>query len=308
MTENCEARAIFIAGPTAAGKSAAALALAEAGGCEIINADALQVYADLQILSARPSASDLRAARHHLYGVVDGAERFSAGRWARLAAAKIAEVVARGATPIVVGGTGLYFKALEEGLSPIPEIGDEVRQAARRRMAEVGLAAFREEVRRADPGMARVGRADTQRLLRAWEVLAGTGRSLSSWQSEPRVPAARPAAKVVIEPDRAALYAACDLRFDRMLAAGALEEARRLLERDLDPSLPVMSAVGVAELVAHLRGERGMSEAVDLARQNTRRLAKRQLTWFRNQAADWPRARDAKAAAEHLEDAALFRT
>lgn len=301
MTDGVNERVVFIAGPTASGKSAAALALAERIGGEIVNADAIQVYKDLEILSARPGPAELERAPHHLFGFLDGAERCSAGMWARAAGKAIAGVHERGRAAIVVGGTGLYFRALEEGLSPIPEAPEEVREAARRRLDELGPEVFRAEVIARDAAMARLAANDTQRLLRAWEVLEASGLPLSHFQAAPRQPMIESVtARIVVEPERAALYAACENRFDIMLEKGGLEEARRLAVRGLSPDLPVMKALGAAELIAHIEGVLSLEEAADLAKRNTRRFAKRQLTWFRHQAADWLRAADAAAAIEAL--------
>jgi tRNA dimethylallyltransferase len=295
------ARIVFIAGPTGAGKSDAAIAYAERAGGEIVNADAIQVYRDLDILSARPGTQALTRVPHHLYGYLDGAVRCSAGRWARDAASFIAAAAERGRIAVVVGGTGLYFRALEEGLSPIPEVSAAVRAAARRRFEEIGREAFREDVVARDPEMAHLRASDSQRLLRAWEVHEATGQPLSAWQALPRRPLiAKPGARIVIEPERGELYRALDARFDSMLARGALGEAKRLMGRGLDPDLPVMKAVGAAELMAHLRGEIEVEAAATLAKRNTRRFAKRQLTWFRRQAASWPRFEDWRAAAAVL--------
>ncbi len=288
--------AVFIAGPTAGGKSALALALAHEIGGEIVNADAIQVYADLRILSARPAPEEEARAPHHLFGVLDGATRCSAGRWARLAEAAIAGIGARGRLAVVVGGTGLYFRALETGLSQIPEIPQEIREEARARRAALGREGFAAEVIAQDPAMARLAVADTQRLLRAWEVFRATGERLSDLQTAPgRAAVPAPRARLVLAPDREALYARCDARFDAMLEAGGLDEARALMARRLDPALPVMKALGAAELIAHLSGRMAFDEAVDLGKRNTRRFAKRQMTWFRNQTRDWPRAPDAQA-------------
>lgn len=299
MTDGIGARAVFIAGPTASGKSAAALDVAERTGAEIVNADAIQVYRDLEILSARPSAADERRARHHLFGFLDARERCSAGRWARAAAAVIDEISTRSVPAVVVGGTGLYFRALGEGLSAMPAVPEDVRTRLLKRREEIGAAAFRDEFVARDPRSAKFAPGDQQRIMRAAEVLEATGRSIHEFQSE-RGDAliAPPIAHIVIEPDRAALYAACEARFERMVAAGALEEARRLAERGLDPSLPAMKALGVAELLAALRGEMSLDEAVARAKMNTRRFAKRQLTWFRGQATDWTRVADWRSAAD----------
>ncbi len=282
---------ILIAGPTASGKSAAALTLAEEIGAEIVNADALQVYRDLAILSARPSPADGARARHHLFGHIDGAVRYSVGGWARDAGAALAAIEARAAPAIVAGGAGLYFRARTEGLSEAPGIPAEVRAEAGARLAAIGLPAFRAEVIAADPAMARLEPGDRQRHLRAFEVWRATGTPLSEIQKARGRPIApRIAAKVVIEPSRADLYRAIDARFDAMLAAGALDEARTLLARGLDAMLPVMKAVGAAELVQHLTGGLPLDVAVRLAKQSSRRLAKRQMTWFRNQTPEWTRA------------------
>lgn len=278
---------VLIAGPTASGKSAAALALAQATGGEIVNADAMQVYRDLLILTARPGPADAAAAPHHLFGHVDAAERYSTGRWARAARAAIADITGRGRTAIVVGGTGLYFRALEGGLAEIPEIPETVRADVAARLAALGPAAFRAELLAVDPGMAALDPADRQRHIRAFEVFAATGKPLSAWQAEGRGEGVLASARLIIEPPRAALYARIEQRFDAMMAAGALDEARGLAARRLDPALPAMKAVGAAELMAHLRGEISLPDAVALAKQNSRRLAKRQMTWFRRQAPDW---------------------
>ena len=292
------ARIVLIAGPTASGKSAAALALAKELGGTVVNADAMQVYDDLRIVTARPSPADEAAVPHRLYGVLDAAEHCSAGRWARLAAGVIAEIAAAGGAAIVAGGTGLYFRALEEGLSPVPEAPAEIRAEAERRREVLGPAAFRDEVIAQDPAMARLPEGDAQRLVRAWEVFAATGKPISHFQALARTPLiGAPDARVVVEPPREVLYARCDARAAAMLEAGALDEVRALLARGLDPALPAMKALGVAEVAGFLRGETGREEALARLQQNTRRYAKRQLTWFRNQAAGWPRAENAEGAA-----------
>lgn len=297
MTDETGAPIIFIAGPTASGKTAAALALARSLDAEIVNADAIQVYRDLEILSARPGLEALSQAPHHLFGTVDGAVRFSVGLWSRAAADVINAIVARGRAVIIVGGTGLYFRALEQGLSPIPDALEEARAAALARLSEIGETAFHREVMARDPGAAWIAPSDRQRLLRAWEIYESTGAPLSSFQQEGRSPLVRtPSARIVIEPDRAMLYQTCNHRFDDMLVQGALGEALRLMERQLDPTLPVMKALGAPELMRHLSGELSLEDAAALARMHTRRFAKRQLTWFRHQTNTWPRALDARAA------------
>ncbi len=292
-----KAGVIFIAGPTASGKSAAAIALAREIGGEIVNADAMQVYADLRILTARPSLEDEAQAPHHLYGVMDGAARCSAGRWAERAADWIEDINGRGAAAIVVGGTGLYFRALEEGLSPIPEILPNVRAAGMARYRELGAAAFHREVILRDPDMAHLPEGDTQRLVRAWEVFEATGKPLSYFQNLPREPLVKNiTAKIVIEPERLMLYHRTNQRAQEMMSDGAIEEVRALLARDLDRQLPVMKALGV-DIIRHLlNGSEDASRALDGLQMETRRFAKRQLTWFRNQAADWPRAETAEDA------------
>jgi tRNA dimethylallyltransferase len=294
-------RTILIAGPTASGKSAAALAVAGEIGGEIINADAIQVYRDLKILSARPDAKDEALAPHHLFGHVDGSRRYSAGGWAGDAAIAIAGVHARGNTAIFVGGAGLYFRALEGGLSEAPAIPPDIRAAADARFEALGADGFRAEVLSFDPAMVRLKPADRQRHIRAWEVYHAAGAPLSQIQGRAGSPIIdRVSARIVIEPPRDRLYRQIDARFDEMMARGGLEEARMLAEKLYDPLLPVMKAVGAAELMAHLAGQLTLDAAAILARRNSRRLAKRQLTWFRNQAGGWPRAATAEDAVAAL--------
>ena len=281
----------LIAGPTASGKSQRALRLAEATGGTIVNADAIQLYRDLRILSARPSAEDEARAPHRLYGVADGAQAWSVGRWVRAAAPVLAELAAERKPAIVTGGTGLYFQALILGLAEIPDVLPEVRQAAAARFDAAGEAAFRARLSAADPeAEARIGPGDRQRLVRAMEVFEATGRPLSVWRRQTR-PLLEPGTwrAEVIEPPRERLYARCDQRFAAMVETGAVEETETLAARGLAPELPVMKAVGLRELLAWRRGEIGREEAIALGQQETRRYAKRQLTWFRNQTPDWPR-------------------
>jgi tRNA dimethylallyltransferase len=295
------ARIIFIAGPTASGKSAAALGVAEARNGEIVNADAMQIYHDLRVLTSRPSLEDEALVPHHLYGVLDGGEACSAGRWARMASDCIEDIHARGKTAIITGGTGLYFKALEEGLSPIPETPPEIREKARLRREALGPAAFRDEVIERDPAMARLPEGDAQRLLRAWEVIEATGKPLSSFQDFPREPLIEgPVDKAIILPAREALYANCDARAENMFSTGAVEEVRVLCARSLDPSLPVMKALGVPEIAGAIRGEISRDAALAMVQQNTRRFVKRQTTWFRHQAREWPQYDAGPAAVEAL--------
>ncbi len=281
----------LIAGPTASGKSALALRLAAQTGGEIVNADALQLYADLRLLSARPSPEEEAAVPHHLFGVADGADGWSVGRWLRAATPVLDEIAARGRTAIVVGGTGLYFKALTDGLAEIPPVPPAARTQAEVLFHSEGEAATRARLASADPvSEARIAPGDRTRLIRALEVWLATGESLTHWHAQTR-PALAPGSwrTVAIEPDRAALYGRCDMRLGAMVEAGALEEVARLAARGLAPELPVMKAVGVRELAAHLRGEMTLEAALTAARQETRRYAKRQLTWIRNQTPNWPR-------------------
>lgn len=283
-------RAILIAGPTASGKSALALRLAEALNGEIINADSMQVYRELRILTARPSPEEEARAPHHLYGVLAGAESCSAGRWARLAARIAGEIEARGRLPIIAGGTGLYFRALSEGLSPVPPVADEVKAAVRREIAEAGPEAHR-LLAQADPELARIIRpSDRQRIARGLEVLRGTGRPLSEWRKLPPEPLiGGRLARIVLAPERSWLQARCDRRFEAMIGNGALREAEALMELGLDPGLPLMKALGLRPLLAYLSGKIDLSEAVSEGKTETRRYAKRQETWLRTQMIAWKR-------------------
>lgn len=293
---------LLIAGPTASGKSALALALAERLDGEIVNADALQLYADLRILSARPSPEEEARAPHHLFGVADGADGWSVGRWLEAVLPVLEAIRARGRPPIVAGGTGLYFRALTQGLAEIPAVDAAVRQSVAEDYERLGEDAFRAALAEHDPAAAaRIFPGDRQRLLRAMEVARATRRALSDWQADTTAPLADGQWQgVVIEPAREALYARCDQRMDAMIRDGALDEARNLMARGLDPMLPVMKAVGLRELASHLTGERSLEDAAVLARQETRRYAKRQLTWLRNQTPDWPRLRTAEEIERHI--------
>ncbi len=251
----------------------------------------MQLYRDLHILSARPTAQDESEAPHHLYGVADAAEAWSVGKWLRAAIPVLGDIARRERPAIVVGGTGLYFRALTQGLADVPAVPQAVRTQARESFERLGEAAFREALRGRDPAAeVRIAPGDRQRLTRAQEVFDATGRALSDWQADTQPALARGSWRaVVIEPPREALYARCDARFAAMVAAGALEEVRTLLGRGLDPSLPAMKAVGVRELGRNLAGELALEEAISLGRRETRRYAKRQLTWFRRQTPGWPR-------------------
>lgn len=281
----------LISGPTASGKSGLALRLAAVVGGEIVNADALQLYADLRVLTARPSAAEEAQAPHHLFGVADGGEGWSVGRWQRAASAVIGEIASRGRDAIVVGGTGLYFTALTEGLAEIPEIPPGVRAEAGADYDRLGETEFRARLATIDPAAAeRIGAGDRQRLARAWEVYAATSVALSDHQS--RATGALPVGSwraVALEPPRSALYARCNARLGVMLDEGAEAEVAALMARGLDPSLPVMKAVGVREIADGLSGKTSRAVALAAAQQETRRYAKRQMTWMRGRMADWPR-------------------
>ncbi|MCL4715370.1 MAG: tRNA (adenosine(37)-N6)-dimethylallyltransferase MiaA [Hyphomonadaceae bacterium] len=278
-------------GPTASGKSALALAVAERVGGEIVNADSMQVYRDFRILTARASPQEEARAPHRLYGHVDAAELYSTGRWLAEALAAIAAIRGRGATPILVGGTGLYFKALTQGLADIPAADPDLRAALRERAAREGAPALHAELAARDPATAaRLAPNDAPRILRALEVLETTGESIGAFQAATHAPLAREEwAGLALAPARDALYAAIDARFDAMLAAGALNEVRAFAARRLDPALPAMKAHGASALMAHLRGELSLAEAAEIGKRDTRRYAKRQFTWIAGQMPDWPR-------------------
>ena len=285
------ARAVLIAGPTASGKSALALALAERIDATIVNADSMQVYGDLRIITARPTPAEEARVPHRLYGQVDAAVNYSVGQYLADARAAFDEVRRSRKVAIFVGGTGLYFKALTAGLAAVPPIPVEIRESVRARLAEQGAPALHAELTRLDPaGAARLSPNDRTRVARALEVVQATGRPIAAWQTEGLPALIGPqAARVFIAPDRAALYARIDARFATMIAAGALEEVRQLAARKLDPLLPAMKAHGVPWLVRHLAGEITLEEAAYHAKLDTRHYAKRQFTWFRHQLGDWPR-------------------
>lgn len=280
---------IIVAGPTASGKSAAALAIARAFAGAIVNADSMQVYRDLNILSARPGLAEMRAVPHFLYGVLDAAARCSAGRWRTLATAAIDRIHSGGGLPIVVGGTGLYLKALMAGIAPVPPISDAVRARARARLETVGAAAFHAELAARDPDAGRhIRPSDPQRLVRAWEVIEATGRSLYDWQREAASTGDRDLARyrflpILLMPKRGGLYAACDARFAAMVEVGAVAEVAALRARGLDAALPAMKAVGVPEIGRYLAGEWDRATMLAMGQQATRRYAKRQYTWFEKQ-------------------------
>jgi tRNA dimethylallyltransferase len=276
---------LVIAGPTASSKSALALELADSLGVVVINADSMQCYRDLRILTARPDEAAERRAPHRLYGFLDASERGSAARWRALALQEIAVSTKAGRLPILVGGTGLYLRALQEGLAPIPEISEEIRREAIDLHRALGGAAFRERLALLDPVAAqRLFAGDKQRLIRAFEVVRATGVPLDTWQQQQPPAKAYRFGTILLAPPRNRLYAACDARFARMIEAGALTEAAALAGRGLDPDLPAMKAVGLPEILAYLRGEMLLADAIAAAQRATRRYAKRQMTWFRHQA------------------------
>ena len=275
---------LAIAGPTASGKSALAMRVAEALDAEIVNADALQVYSRLRVLTARPSETDLAHVPHHLYGHVDPSTAYSTGQWTREAMEAIGEIAERGKRALLVGGTGLYYRSLFNGIAHIPEPVEAARLKADA-LRESG--ALMEEARRLDPvATERLSAPDPQRLHRIVAVALGTDKPLSEWwaDTQPLVP---DYAALVVDVPREVLYRRIEARFDDMLDAGAMEEAQGLAH--LDPDLPALKAIGVAHLLAAARGEMSVDEAIDLSKRDTRRLAKRQMTWFRNQHRHWPR-------------------
>jgi tRNA dimethylallyltransferase len=279
-------KAILIAGPTASGKSALALQLAERLGGSIINADSMQVYRDFRTLTARPSPKEELRAPHLLYGHVDAAEHYSAGRWLADASRALAEVERAGRMPIFVGGTGLYFKALSQGLSSMPPVPEAVRAKIRGEAEGIAVAELHARLAARDPATAaRLRPSDRQRIVRAFEIFEATGRPLVEWQASPGKPLIEPGDTVAIflTVDRADLRARIDARFDKMLAEGALEEVRAFAARKLDPALPAMKAHGAPWLMKHLAGEISLTEAAKEAKADTRKYAKRQETWFRHQ-------------------------
>jgi tRNA dimethylallyltransferase len=279
------ATVIVIAGPTASGKSYLALGLAERFDGTIINADSQQTYRDLRILTARPNEATEARVPHRLYGYLNAAERGSAARWRALAEIEIENAIAAGRLPILVGGTGLYLRALFEGLAAIPDIPDAIRSEAMSLYETLGGVAFRERLSRLDPvTAARFPPGDRTRLTRAWEVVRATGMPIGLWHRQvPNAATQYRAATLLLMPPREAIYAACDARFTAMIGAGALDEVASLATRGLSPALPAMKAVGVPELLAHLRGDVPLSDAIAAGQRATRRYAKRQMTWFRHQ-------------------------
>ncbi|MEK9671714.1 MAG: tRNA (adenosine(37)-N6)-dimethylallyltransferase MiaA [Rhodospirillaceae bacterium] len=277
---------LIVAGPTASGKSALAMQLAERLGGIIINADSMQVYRELRVVTARPTAEDEARVPHRLFGVLPAAERCSVGRWLAMATDEIQAARAAGFVPIVTGGTGMYLKMLTDGLAPVPEVPADIHADAGTLYDDIGSEAFVRRLAELDPkGAAKLPPGDRQRLIRAYGVAKSTGRPLGDWQADqPPGPAVDGEIRcILINPGREVLYAACDARFGRMLADGALDEVRALATQNLPGGLPAMRALGVPDLLAHIRGEVTLDQAADRARQATRNFAKRQMTWFRNQ-------------------------
>jgi tRNA dimethylallyltransferase len=280
---------VLIAGATASGKSALALALAERTGGVIVNADSAQIYRDLPILSAAPTLDDQARAEHRLYAVRDGATPCSAAEWADMARREITEVHARGRLPILAGGSGLYIRTLLEGIAPVPPVDPEMRD----RIRSAGVRENRMRLQEADPeAAARLRPGDRTRIARALEVVLSTGRTLSAWQKhrEGGIGGDVDLKPLILLPPRQWLYARCHARFEAMVEQGAIDEVKGLLARDLDPSLPVVRAIGVSEIAAYLGGEIGRDEMIARGGQVTRNYAKRQYTWFAHQPpAEWPR-------------------
>ena len=292
-----------IAGPTASGKSALAVELAERAGGTVINADSAQVYADLRVLSARPGEEDLARARHRLFGSWDGATPCSAADWAGRARTEIARAHADGRLPILVGGTGLYLRTLLDGIAPVPPIAKAIRAKVR----AGDLADNVRRLRELDPLAAeRLHPSDTTRIARALEVVLSTGRTLAEWQKERHggIAAAVSVRGIVLLPPRDWLYRRCDERFAAMLSDGAVPEVEALLARKLHPDLPVMRAIGVREVAALIRGEWSREQALAAGQQATRNYAKRQYTWFAHQPpGDWPQFMEALEDADAAERA-----
>lgn len=279
-------KAVLIAGPTASGKSALALALAEATGGVVINTDSMQVYRDLHIITARPAPDEEARVPHRLYGYSDAAVNCSAGAWIADAAKALEQARSENRLPIFTGGSGLYFKALTRGLSAVPPIAPAIRESIREQLERDGVEALHAELLKRDPvSAAKLKPRDRSRIARALEVIEATGRSLTDWHRDglpPLLPADRTVA-MFLNPDRDQLYERIDRRFSKMIEAGALEEVAALAARKLDPLLPAMKAHGVPALMRHLNGEIKLDEAVEIGRADTRHYAKRQFTWFRHQ-------------------------
>ena len=291
---------ILIAGPTGSGKSRLALGVARRANGLVINADSMQVYEELRILTARPRPEDLASARHSLYGHVPISEAYSVGRWITDIATVLADAEASGLRPIIVGGTGLYYRALTEGLAQVPDVPPSIRTWWRERAATLPTSELHGLLeQRSSAEAARLNPTDRNRILRALEVIDGTGRTLPEWQVEAASSAlvdANEAISIVVSPQRAELYDSINRRFLTMLEQGALDEARVIANKQLDPALPGTKSIGLSALLAHLAGEIDLDEAIVQAQTETRNYAKRQSTWFRNQMPDWRHASPTEAA------------
>ncbi|TYC66123.1 tRNA (adenosine(37)-N6)-dimethylallyltransferase MiaA [Stappia sp. BW2] len=300
-------RAILIAGPTASGKSALALSLAKRLNGVIINADSMQLYEDLRLVSARPSAAEEAEVPHRLYGVLPASTAFSTGAWLRLAEQELGAAWASGQMPILVGGTGLYFKGLTEGFAEMPDIPQEIRNRARAIADDEGVEGLKQRlISEGDPASAET-LADPQRLARSLEVLLATGRSLKAWQQEAQSsPLLAPQAchRIVLAPPRPWLHERIEQRARLMVSEEGLREVRELLAKDLSEKLPAMRAIGVPELGGYLAGESDCAETIHRLTVATRQYAKRQETWFRNQMTDWQRV----DPSNRIEMEALLRT
>ena len=278
--------AILITGPTASGKSALAVELARSHDGVVVNADSMQIYDTLRILTARPSEADMEGIPHHLYGHIPAAQAYSTGVWLREAGALVERLRGEGRMPVFVGGTGLYFKALTGGLSDIPEIPSDIRNRLRSRLLAEGAEVLHRELAERDRAVAEtLNPQDGQRIVRALEVIEATGRSIAAFQGKtgPMVVDPDRARKIVVLPDRAVLHERINGRFEKMLAIGAEEEVQALLALDLPPEMPVMKAIGVAQIAAMLKGEMTRADVLEAGAAATRQYAKRQMTWFRNQ-------------------------
>ena len=286
-------RPVLIAGPTASGKSALAMAVAERLGGTIINADSMQVYQELTLLTARPSANDMGRVPHLLFGHVPASERYSVGRWLADVEPALDKVRRADRIPVLVGGTGLYFRVLTQGLADIPDVPAAITAQWQDRVAEKGAEAVHAVLaEQSAEEAARIPPTDAARLVRALSVLEATGCPLGDWHKAAEQQALVPLAEaeaVVVSLPRQDLYRRIEARMDRMVVEGAVDEAKALAELKLDPELPAMKAIGVPEFIAVARGEMPLVQAVTDAKTATRRYAKRQDTWFRHQAADWPR-------------------
>lgn len=307
--DTAEPAPLLVAGPTAGGKSALALALAEAEGGVLVNADSQQVYGGWRILTARPAPAEEARAPHRLYGHVGLGTPYSVGAWLREAAAAIEAARAEGRVPIVVGGTGLYFKALTTGIAPIPAVDPAVRAEGEARLERLGLARFARALAEADPATAAtLDLRNPMRVLRAWEVLEATGEGLAVWRARTGPPVVDPAhaRRIALLPPRARLFERIEARLDAMIGEGVLDEVAAVMDLGLPPEAPGLKPVGAGELMAHLAGRLSLDDALRAAKTQTRRYAKRQLTWIRNQMADWPALSEPDPAARLAEARALL--